>query len=93
MDVAIKVTADKFDEHFSIDEWFNFSAMSNVEMYNKMLNFVIDEDGEYVTPEQARILFKKVSKKQWPEYVAQFVRAVGDAFVNPTNGDASPTPQ
>jgi len=84
--VKIKVTQEKFDEYFSIDEWFNFSKLSNAEMYEKMLLFVVDDNGEPVTVEDARKLFKKVPKKEWADYVANFFTAVKDAFVSPTSG-------
>ena len=84
--VKIKVTQEKFDEHFSIDDWFNFGQISNTEMYAKMILFVVDDEGNEVSPEQARKMFKAIPKKEWPEYVAQFMTAVRDAFVSPTSG-------
>ena len=84
--VKIKVTQEKFDEHFSIDDWFNFSQISNTEMYAKMILFVVDDEGKEVSPEQARKMFKAIPKREWPEYVSQFMTAVRDAFVSPTNG-------
>ena len=64
MDNKIKllVTQEKFDENFSIDEWINFSSLTNRELYNKMLLFVVNEKDEPVTIEQAREMFKKIKK-------------------------------
>lgn len=86
MEVKLKVTQERFDEMFSIEDWFGFSKLTNIQMYENMLNFVVDDNGEYITPEEARKLFKKVSKKQWPQYIAQFTKAIGESFVSPTNG-------
>lgn len=88
MDNKIKllVTQEKFDENFSIDEWFNFSSIPNNELYNKMLMFVVNEKEESVSIEEARAMFKKVKKSEWVEYVTAFMKAISDAFVNPTSG-------
>lgn len=86
--IKIIVTQEKFDENFSIDDWFNFSDMSQKELYDKMLLFVADEDGNPVTAEQARAMFKGVPKKEWLEYITAFMMAIKDAFVDPTNGSS-----
>ncbi len=86
MELKFKVTMEKIDQHLSVDDWFHYCEMSNKDMYEFMTNFLVDENGEYLTPEQARKVFKKLPKGEWPEYVAQFRKAVGDAFVSPTNG-------
>jgi hypothetical protein len=84
--IKILVTQEKFDEHFSIDDWFHFSDLTQRELYEKLLLFVVDEEGNPVTVEEARAMFKKVPKKEWLEYIASFMTGVKDAFVNPTNG-------
>ena len=84
--IILKVTPESFDEHFSIDDWLNLGDMSNKDVYDKMLHFVVDENGEAVTIEDARKLFKKIPKKEWSEYTAKFYQAITDAFVSPTNG-------
>ena len=84
--VKILVTLEKFDEFFSIEEWFSFSNMNNIEMYEKMILFVVDENDQPVTPETARQLFKQVKRKEWQNYIVQFMKAINDAFVSPTNG-------
>ena len=86
MDIKIKVTQHGFDKHFSIDEWFHFSELSNLDIYNKMILFVVDEEGNEVSLDNARKLFKEVPKSEWTEYVSQFIKSVSDAFVSPTNG-------
>ncbi|MFA6270327.1 MAG: hypothetical protein WC657_03905 [Candidatus Paceibacterota bacterium] len=88
MDNKIKllVTQEKFDEVFSIDDWFNFSKLTQNEIYNKMILFVVNENDEPVTIDEARAMFKKVKKVEWLKYIAAFVKAISDAFVNPTNG-------
>ena len=85
-DIKIVVTQKGFDEFFSIDDWFNFSDLTQKEMYEKMLNFVVGEDGQPVAPEDARKLFKVVPKSDWGKYLTAFITAVNDAFVNPTSG-------
>jgi len=84
--IKVKVTQEKFDEHFSIDEWFNFGSLTNVELYEKLIQFVVDEEGNEVAPEQARKMFRKIPKKEWSTYVETFYTSVRDAFVSPTSG-------
>ena len=84
--VKLLVTQEKFDENFSIDDWFNFSSMSNKDLYDKMLMFVVDENEQPLSVEDARKLFKTVKKSEWLEYVTSFLKAVGEAYVNPTSG-------
>ena len=88
MDTTIKilVTPQKFDEVFSIDDWFNFGSLPQNEVYNKMLQFVVDSEDKYVDVETARAMFKEVKKSEWIKYLAEFMKAVDQAFVNPTNG-------
>ena len=88
MDTKIKilVTLEKFDEVFSIDDWFNFGTLSQAEVYKKMLLFVVDADDKYVDVETARSLFKEVKKSEWIKYLAEFMEAIDKAFVNPTSG-------
>jgi len=88
MDNKIKllVTQEKFDEYFSIDDWFHFGEMTNAELYNVMLKFVVDENEQPVSVEDARKMFKTVKKGEWLDYVTVFMKAVSEAFVNPTSG-------
>jgi hypothetical protein len=84
--INILVTQKTFDEHFSIDDWFNFGKLTQKELYEHMLNFVVDDNGEPVTTEVARGLFKGVPKSEWTAYITAFMGSVRDAFVNPTSG-------
>lgn len=84
--IKLVVTQEKFDENFSIDDWLNFSELTNKELYEKMIMFVVNENEEPVTVEEARAMFKKVKKADWTEYVTAFMKAVSEAFVNPTSG-------
>ena len=86
--IKLVVTQEKFDATFSIDDWFNFEKMPQNEIYEKMLMFVVDAQEHPVTKEEARSMFKKIPKVEWVGYVADFIRAVNDAFVNPTKGSS-----
>lgn len=84
--VKIRVTQDSFNEHFSVDEWFDLSSMTQKEIYEKMLLFVVDEENQPVGREAAKKLFRKVPKKEWDAYVSAFYKAISEAFVSPTSG-------
>lgn len=84
--VKLVVTQEKFDKNFSIDDWFNFDKLSQKEVYEKLLLFVTDEEGKELSVDEARAVFKSVPKSEWIEVVTEFMKAVNDAFVNPTNG-------
>ena len=86
--VKLVVTQEKFDRNFSIDDWFNFDKLSQKEVYEKLLLFVTDEEGNELSVEDARAVFKSIPKAEWLEVVTEFVKAVNDAFVNPTNGSS-----
>lgn len=86
--VKLVVTQEKFDRNFSIDDWFNFDKLSQKEVYEKLLLFVTDEEGNELSVEDARAVFKTIPKVEWIEVVTEFVKAVNDAFVNPTNGSS-----
>jgi hypothetical protein len=88
VDIKLKVTQESFDEFFSIEEWLNFGQISNTDMYEKMICFVEDGEGNIIPKEDARKLFKKIPKKQWPEYITVFMKAISDAFVNPPSGSS-----
>jgi hypothetical protein len=84
--MKILITREKFDNEFSIDEWFNLSELSNKQLYEKMLKFAADESGEPLTLDQAREAFRKIPKAEWGRMVGEFYQALRDAFVNPTSG-------
>jgi hypothetical protein len=87
-DIKIKVTRERYDEVMSIDDGFFLQEMTDKEAYLKMCEFVVNEDGEYIGTQEARKLFKGVPRKDLGEYIAAFLKAIGDAFVPPTNGAA-----
>ena len=84
--IKLKITQAGFDEHISIDEWFNFNTLTNKELYEMMLNFAVTEDGAPLTVDEARKAFRTIKKSEWSEYVTEFYKAVTDAFVSPTSG-------
>lgn len=84
--IILKVTPESFDEHFSIDDWLNLGDMSNKDVYDKMIHFVVDENGEYLSVDDARKLFKKIPKKEWNQHVSNFYQSITEAFVSPTTG-------
>lgn len=84
--VKIRVTLDSFNEHFSIDEWFDLSSMTQKEIYEKMLLFVVDDENQPIGRDAAKKLFRKVPRKEWDAHVSAFYKAIGEAFVSPTSG-------
>ena len=86
--VKLVVTQEKFDKNFSIDDWFNFEKLSQKEVYEKLLLFVTDEDGKELSVDEARAVFKGIPKAEWLAVVTDFVKAVNNAFVNPTSGSS-----
>lgn len=86
--VKLVVTQEKFDKNFSIDDWFNFDKLTQKEVYEKLLLFVTDADGRELSVDEARAVFKGIPKGEWLEVVTEFVKAVNDAFVNPTKGSS-----
>lgn len=86
VEIKLKVTQERFDEFFSIEDWLNFGDMTDKEVYNIMINFVVDDKGEQISPENARKLFKKVKKTEWSQYINDFINAINDTFVSPTKG-------
>lgn len=84
--IKFVVTQDKFDEFVSIDDWLNFTNLPSNKVYNYMLEFVVGENDEPLSKEDARKLFETIKKKEWFEYFAAFVKKINEAFINPTNG-------
>lgn len=82
----LKITREKFEEVVSIEDAMNILELTNKEAYEYMLHFAITEDGEYLSAEEARKLFKKIPRKEFPKYITQFLKGISDAYVNPTNG-------
>lgn len=93
-EIKLLVTRERYEEVVSIDDDMHFFEMTNRQAYDYMIQFCVDVDGNYVEPDKARELFKKIPKKEFRGYINQFVKAVGEAFVNPQSGadskEASP---
>jgi len=53
-----------------------------------MVQFVVDDQGAYLSTLDARKLFKKIPRKELGDYIVSFLKAVGNAFVNPPSGAA-----
>lgn len=88
MSIKLRVTRERYDEVMSIEDGFFLHEMTDKEAYLKMCEFVVNEQGEYVGLTEARKLFKGVPRKDLGVYIADFLKAIGDAFVPPTNGAA-----
>jgi hypothetical protein len=84
--IKIVVTRERFDEIVSIDDSMHFLEITNLEAYGYMCNFVMNGNDTYLSVEEARKKFKKIPRKELRTYISMFVKAVGDAFVNPPNG-------
>ena len=84
--IIFDVRPEQFDKFFGIDEWLYFYDMSNKEIYDKMLLVVVNENGEPLSIEVARKLFKKIPKTEWLQHVNNFVKIANDTFVSPTTG-------
>lgn len=86
MTINIKVTRERYEEVVSIDDDMHFMELTNKQAYEYMTQFVVNENGEYLSQDEARKLFKQVKRKDFTDYVVQFIKAVGESFVPPQNG-------
>ncbi len=86
MTIKILVTRDRYEEVVSIDDDMNFFDLTNREAYKYMLQFVVNDKDEYMDTAEARKLFKTIPRKELAKYFADFVKAVGEAFVSKANG-------
>jgi hypothetical protein len=84
-EIKIVITRQRFEEVFSIDDSFHLAELTLSEAYRYTCQFVMGENGEYLTEAEARALFKGIKRKELSDYVAKFYKAITDAFVNPTN--------
>lgn len=89
MTIQIKVTKERFEEVISIDDSMYILEMTNKEAYDYMCQFIVNGDNTYLSQMEARKLFKKIPRKELEDYIHKFMKAIGDAFVNPTNGVVS----
>lgn len=83
MTIKIKVTQERFEEIISIDDMLHLGELTRKEMYDYMVQFVVNENGAYVPIEEARKLFKKIPAKELSNTITQFLKAVSEAFVDP----------
>lgn len=87
--IKIVVTRERFEEVISIDDSMYFLEMTNKEVYDYMCHFVMNGDNSYLSKEEARKKFKTIPRKEFDIYIQKFMKAVGDAFVNPPSGAVS----
>ncbi len=83
--IKLMVTREQFNKVMDIDTGFYLLDCTDKEVYDKMLEFVVDDEGKYVGRDRARKLFKNVPRGELGSYIREFVKGIGDAFVNPTN--------
>ena len=86
MTIQIRVTKERYEDIVSIDDDIHFFEMTNKDAYDYLVQFVVNEKGEYISVEDARKLFKKVPRKELNAYVKTFIESITNAFVNPTSG-------
>lgn len=89
MAIQIKVTQERFEEIVSIDDEMHFAEMSKKEVYDYMVQFVLNGDNSYLPVEEARKLFKKIPAKELNSHITQFFKAVSEAFVSPQSAGTS----
>jgi hypothetical protein len=84
--IQIKVTRERYEEIVNIDDDIHFFELTNRIAYDYMVQFVSDGNGSYLSVDDARKKFKTIPRKELSNYIVKFVKAIGDAFVNPPNG-------
>lgn len=84
--IKIVVTRERFEEVVSIDDSMYFLQITNKEAYDYMCNFVMNGENTYLSVEDARKKFKSIPRKEFQNYINKFMKAVGEAFVNPPSG-------
>ena len=92
MPITLKVTRERYEEVVSIDDDMHFFEMTNKQAYDYMLKFCVKENGEYMTVDEARKEFKRIPRKESGAHVSAFIKAIGEAFVNPPSGADSEEP-
>ena len=86
--IKIIVTKERYDEVMSIEDGFFLFDSTDKEVYLKMCEFVVNDEGQYIGVDAARKLFKGIPRKELSTYIMDFLRAISEAFVPPTNGAA-----
>ena len=72
----------------SIEDGFFLFDSTDKEVYLKMCEFVVNDEGQYIGVDAARKLFKGIPRKELSTDIMDFLRAISEAFVPPTNGAA-----
>ena len=86
--IKIVVTKERYNEVMSIEDGFFLFDSTDKEVYLKMCEFVVNDEGQYIGVDAARKLFKGIPRKELSTYIMDFLRAISEAFVPPTNGAA-----
>lgn len=86
--IKIVVTKERYDEVMSVEDGFFLFENTDKEVYLKMCEFVVGEDGQYIGVDAARKLFKGIPRKELSTYIMDFLKAISEAFVPPTSGAA-----
>lgn len=86
MTIRIRVDIEKFEDIVSVEDSMNFLNLTNREVYEYMIQFVLDEKDKYIPVENARKLFKKIPRKELGDYILKFMKAINEAYVSPTSG-------
>ena len=86
--IKIVVTKERYDEVLSIEDGFFLFESTDKEVYLKMCEFVVNDEGQYIGVDAARKLFKGIPRKELSTYIIDFIKAIGEAFVPPPNGTA-----
>ena len=86
--IKIVVTKERYDEVMSIEDGFFLFESNDKEVYLKMCDFVVNDEGQYIGVDAARKLFKGIPRKELATYIMDFIKAISEAFVPPTSGTA-----
>lgn len=94
MTIRLKVTQERFNEIVDLADSFNLFAVSVSRAYEYICQFVVREDGEYATVEEAQGMFRagRIKRAAIAEYWTEFVVKVNEAFVNPPSAEPCDKP-
>jgi hypothetical protein len=92
--IKIKVTIERFDEVIDLDDSFHLGEMNYTKAYEYLCQFVVNDAGEYVTPEEARSMFKqaRIKRAEIGAYWLNFVQKVNEAYIPKVSGSESSEP-
>jgi len=94
MQIKIEVSAERAEEYLSIDDLIGLDEIDDQSMQVSDLKviksalgkFVVDENGEYLDPEEGMALLGKASPKQLTEALGSFMTKIEDAASPKDNG-------